>query len=82
MSPSRLASSAEDLIYIFRRPAVARVDLQELGKAEDGIERRAQIMAHAREEIAFCEIRPLRIFRRRLERSLGLAPLADLGQEF
>ena len=59
-----MASAFEDVLAILALPVVEfakRFVSENLGKADDGIERRAKLMAHVREEVGLGEIRRFRL---------------------
>jgi len=64
--------------YLASLPPKVRSGLQKLRKAEDGVERRAELVAHAREELALGPAGPLGGSLRALDVFLGRFPPGDV----
>ncbi len=57
----QVAPPRQDVAHALRLVAAELVHAQELGEAEDAVERGAQLVAHAGEELALGLVRPLRL---------------------
>ena len=64
-----------DLFGLFFVQLAMQPHAQYLGKTDDGIQRRAQLVAHVRKELGFCPVRQLRLF-------LGLTQIMFRGLAF
>ncbi len=77
----QMLTAAQDLVDALL-PFFGEVRLvEQLREAEDRVERRPQVVAHAREEIALRAVRALRLETRNLERIVGLLALGDVDRD-
>ena len=77
----QMASAVENVVAVFQLPVVefAKSFVREnFREADDGVERRAQFVAHVREELALGEVRGLGGVLGLLDGGLGLAALRDV----
>ena len=78
----QVAPALEDVLDALALLAAASsVELEQLREAEDGVQRRAQLVAHAGQELALGPVRPLGQGLRPLPvRTLALELLVGVGQ--
>src|SRR5262245_62084463 len=77
----QVLAALDDLQHALPFVGAERCQLENLREAEDRVERRSQIMAHAREEIALGAVRALGLEPRDLQRIVGLLALADVDED-
>ena len=76
----QMSSGARDVLDALGLARRRLVELEELGEAEDGVERRAQLVAHAREEFALRAVRRLGLLARQADAGLRALALDRRGQ--
>ena len=74
----QVAAALEDLAHGLDLGLVQLLQLEELGEAEDRVERRAQLVAHAGEELALGPVGPLGVVLGHAQGVVGAAPLGDV----
>ena len=78
--PEQMPARADDVADAVRLRRRQVLHLQDLAEAEDGVERRAQLVAHAREEIALGAVGVLGFLLGLVERGFAGLALGDVAQ--